>query len=105
MRRFADDHGLDLADSFAYSDSASDLPMLRAAGNAVVVNPDEELLAVARAEGWQVMRFEKLGRRLFVAGAALGAIAVGGIGSALASRNRSSNRVRARRGRAARIRR
>jgi hypothetical protein len=105
MRRFAEAHGLDLAASFAYSDSASDLPMLRSVGHAVVVNPDDALMAVARQEGWQVMRFEKLGRRLFVAGAALGALALGGIGSALASRGRSSNRVRARRGRAARIRR
>ena len=42
---------VDLAESFAYSDSASDLPMLRAVGNAVVVNPDEELRAVARERG------------------------------------------------------
>ena len=34
MRRFADEHGIDLAESYAYSDSASDLPMLRAVGNA-----------------------------------------------------------------------
>jgi HAD superfamily hydrolase (TIGR01490 family) len=105
IRRYADEHDLDLAESFAYSDSASDLPMLRAVGNAVVVNPDEALLDVARAEGWQVMRFEKLGRRLVVAAAAVGAVAVGGIGSALASRRRASNRVRSRSGRAARIRR
>jgi HAD superfamily hydrolase (TIGR01490 family) len=105
LRRFADDHDLDLATSFAYSDSASDLPMLRAVGNPVVVNPDEALLAVARGEGWQVMTFEKLGRRLMVAAAALGAVAVGGLGSAMASRRRASSRVRARRGRAARIRR
>ena len=104
MRRYAEDHDLDLAESFAYSDSASDLPMLRAVGNAVVVNPDEALLGVARAEGWRVMRFEKLGRRLVVAGAAVTALAVGGIGSVLASRRSASNRV-GRRGRPARIRR
>ena len=45
----------------------SDLPMLRAVGNAVAVNPDTELAEVARDEGWQVMRFEKLGRRLTIA--------------------------------------
>ncbi len=105
ISRYADEHALDLAESFAYSDSASDLPMLRAVGNAVVVNPDEPLLDVARAEGWRVMRFEKLGRRLVVAGAATTALVVGGIGSVLASRRGASNRVRARRGRAARIRR
>jgi HAD superfamily hydrolase (TIGR01490 family) len=105
MRRFADEHDLDLADSYAYSDSASDLPMLRAVGHAVVVNPDEALFEVARAEGWRVMRFEKLGRRLFVAGAAATALAVGGIGSVLASRRTPSTRVSSRRGRAGRIRR
>ena len=41
--------------------------MLRAVGNAVAVNPDTELAEVARDEGWQVMRFEKLGRRLTIA--------------------------------------
>jgi HAD superfamily hydrolase (TIGR01490 family) len=67
MRGFADEHGIDLETSWAYSDSVSDLPMLRAVGNPVAVNPDDELARVATAEGWRVMRFEKLGRRLAVA--------------------------------------
>jgi HAD superfamily hydrolase (TIGR01490 family) len=99
MTRFADDHGIDLAESYAYSDSASDLPMLRAVGKPVAVNPDDELARVARAEGWRVMRFEKLGRRLVVAGATLTAAAAGTL---LASRRR--NRL-APSGRAARLRR
>ena len=41
---------LDLSKSFAYSDSASDLPMLRAVSHPVAVNPDAALLQVARAE-------------------------------------------------------
>ncbi|MET0127937.1 MAG: HAD-IB family hydrolase, partial [Solirubrobacterales bacterium] len=68
MRRFADQHDIDLGASFAYSDSVSDLPMLRAVGTPVVVNPDEELTRIAREEGWRVMRFERLGRRLALAG-------------------------------------
>ena len=68
MRRFADEHDIDLDASFAYSDSVSDLPMLRAVGTPVVVNPDEELTRIAREEGWRVMRFERLGRRLAIAG-------------------------------------
>jgi HAD superfamily hydrolase (TIGR01490 family) len=72
IERLAEELGIDLGVSYAYSDSASDLPMLRAVGNPVVVNPDAALLAVARSEGWRVMRFEKLGRRL-AAGAALAA--------------------------------
>jgi HAD superfamily hydrolase (TIGR01490 family) len=92
MRRFSDKHGIDLDASYAYSDSASDLPMLRAVGNAVVVNPDQALLEVAKAEGWRVMRFEKLGRRLAIAGATALA-AVGGAG-ALASRRRNGRGAR-----------
>ena len=88
MRRFADEHDIDLAESFAYSDSASDLPMLRAVGCPVAVNPDEPLAQVAKAEGWRIMRFEKLGRRLAIAGATLVAAAVGWTGRSLTSRRR-----------------
>jgi HAD superfamily hydrolase (TIGR01490 family) len=64
MEAFAAEHGIDLADSYAYSDSLSDLPMLRAVGHPVAVNPDPALAGIAREEGWQTMRFEQLGRRL-----------------------------------------
>lgn len=75
MREIAERDGIDLEASWAYSDSASDLPMLRAVGHAVVVNPDPELARVAREEGWDVMRFETLGRRLKIAGGLAGAAA------------------------------
>jgi HAD superfamily hydrolase (TIGR01490 family) len=96
MRRFADEHEIELEASWAYSDSASDLPMLRAVGSPVVVNPDPELAEVARSEGWRVMRFEKLGRRMAIAGATLAAAAVGGSGTWLAARRRSSRAWRLR---------
>ena len=64
MEEFADRHGIELSASYAYSDSLSDLPMLRAVGNPVAVNPDPPLAAIAREEGWQTLRFERLGRRL-----------------------------------------
>jgi HAD superfamily hydrolase (TIGR01490 family) len=92
IRRFAEKHGIDLAESWAYSDSVSDLPMLRAVGHAIVVNPDGPLLEIARQEGWGVMRFERLGRKLVIAGATALAAAAGGIG-ALASRRRSGGRL------------
>jgi HAD superfamily hydrolase (TIGR01490 family) len=88
MRRFAAEHDIYLEASWAYSDSVSDLPMLRAVGIPVAVNPDPELARIAAEEGWRVMRFEKLGRRLAIAGATLTAAAVGGMGTALASRRR-----------------
>jgi phosphoserine phosphatase len=86
MQEFAGAHGVDLAESYAYSDSASDLPMLRAVGNPVVVNPDEELARVAREEDWRVMRFEKLGRRLAVFAGTAAALVVGVAGRSLAAR-------------------
>ncbi len=43
--------------------------MLRAVGHPVAVNPDRELALVARAHGWEIMRFETLGRRLKLAAA------------------------------------
>ena len=88
MRSFAAEHEIDLGESWAYSDSASDLPMLRAVGNPVVVNPDEELARIARERGWRVMRFERLGRRLKIAGAGLATVAVGGAGAVVAARRR-----------------
>jgi HAD superfamily hydrolase (TIGR01490 family) len=64
MEEFASRHEIDLSESYAYSDSLSDLPMLRAVGNPVAVNPDPPLAAIAKEEGWQTLRFERLGRRL-----------------------------------------
>ena len=77
MRQLAAAGGIDLAASYAYSDSESDLPMLRTVGHAVVVNPDTALRRVAREEGWEVMRFEQLGRRLKAAAAFAFAALVG----------------------------
>jgi HAD superfamily hydrolase (TIGR01490 family) len=74
--------GIDLAASYAYSDSESDLPMLRAVGNPVAVNPDVKLARIAREEGWQVLRFDRLGRRLKTAAGLATAAAAGGAGSA-----------------------
>ncbi|MBI4882576.1 MAG: HAD-IB family hydrolase [Actinobacteria bacterium] len=51
--------GFDLAHCWAYSDSASDLPMLEAVGHAVAVNPDAKLQRVAEQEGWPVVVFSK----------------------------------------------
>jgi phosphoserine phosphatase len=59
--------------------------MLRAVGHPVAVNPDAELLRVAREEGWEVMRFDRLRRRLQVGVAALALTGVAAGGGALLS--------------------
>jgi HAD superfamily hydrolase (TIGR01490 family) len=78
IRQLAAREDLDLAASWAYSDSESDLPMLRAVGHPVAVTPDRVLALVARARGWEIMRFETLGRRLKVAAAVPAAAAAAG---------------------------
>jgi len=59
MRRLAEEHEYDLARSYAYSDSITDLHMLEAVGNPYVVNPDRELRRQANARGWPVLVFTK----------------------------------------------
>jgi HAD superfamily hydrolase (TIGR01490 family) len=92
VRELAEKENIDLSASYAYSDSESDLPMLRAVGNPVAVNPDTELERVAREEGWRIMRFDKLGRRLRIAGAVAGIGLLGGGGGYLVARLRPSRR-------------
>jgi HAD superfamily hydrolase (TIGR01490 family) len=91
IREIAAREGIDLAESYAYSDSESDLPMMRTVGNPVAVNPDAALERVAREEGWRIMRFDRLGPILKIS-AAVGAIALvgGGGGYALARTRRQS---------------
>src|SRR5918911_666544 len=68
IRELAEREGIDLAESYAYSDSESDLPMMRAVGHPVAVNPDAQLARVAREEGWEILRFDRLGGRLKMLG-------------------------------------
>ncbi|HTP20497.1 MAG TPA: HAD-IB family hydrolase, partial [Solirubrobacteraceae bacterium] len=89
IEQLAAREGLDLESSYAYSDSASDLPMLRLVGHPVAVNPDKALTKAAREERWEVLRFDRLGRRLKAAVGLVGAAVAGGAGSAaLAARAR-----------------
>jgi HAD superfamily hydrolase (TIGR01490 family) len=88
IAQVAAERGIDLSASYAYSDSESDLPMLESVGNPVAVNPDAALERVARENGWRIVRFDKLGRRLRIA-AALGGLAFLGVGGGyVAARHR-----------------
>ena len=59
IRDLAEDEGIDLAASYAYSDSMTDRPMLEAVGNPVAVNPDRELRKLAEKRGWQIRDFRR----------------------------------------------
>jgi HAD superfamily hydrolase (TIGR01490 family) len=81
IRELAEREGIDLAESWAYSDSESDLPMLRLVGHPVVVNPDKELRRVAAQEGWDVIHLDHLRKRLRIAAGLAGATVVGSAGA------------------------
>ena len=48
-----------LASATFYSDSSNDLPLLRAVGHAVAVDPDRKLEAAATAAGWPILRLQR----------------------------------------------
>jgi len=90
VRALAARERLDLARCSAYSDSMNDLPMLSLVGHPNVVNPDAELLAVARSRNWPVHDF-RTGRRVTMialpAAAGAGAVA-GGMAAGVVLRRR-----------------
>jgi HAD superfamily hydrolase (TIGR01490 family) len=111
-RALAERHGYRLADSYAYSDSITDLPLLELVGHPHAVNPDRALRRVTRARGWPVLDFvapiplrARLGSRvrsLLPAGAvpftgAVGVFAVVTVLSAHRFRRHTASRRRAQR--------
>jgi len=61
LRSYARERGTDLRRSYGYADSHSDLPLLRAVGNPVAVNPDIALYRVARRHRWPVEKWQRSG--------------------------------------------
>jgi HAD superfamily hydrolase (TIGR01490 family) len=57
IRELVAERGYDLSASFAYSDSATDAPMLDAVGHAFVVNPDRGLRRMATEREWEMLTF------------------------------------------------
>jgi putative phosphoserine phosphatase/1-acylglycerol-3-phosphate O-acyltransferase len=58
VRRWATEHGVDLGESYAYSDSLYDVPLLSAVGHPFAVNPDLRLHAVATLRRWPVLHLD-----------------------------------------------
>ena len=58
LRHYASLHGVDLAKSFAYADSHSDLPMLASVGNPVAVSPDISLMRAAQRSQWSIVEWK-----------------------------------------------
>jgi HAD superfamily hydrolase (TIGR01490 family) len=59
LRDYADANGFDLAESVAYADSSSDLPLLDAVGFPVAVNPETRLASLAIKRGWLIEYWSK----------------------------------------------
>ena len=55
IREYAEREDVNLSESYAYSDSISDLPMLSIVGHPVAVNPDFRLKQTARQHDWAVL--------------------------------------------------
>ncbi|MCX5446024.1 HAD family hydrolase [Streptomyces nigrescens] len=59
VQELAVSEGYDLDRCYAYSDSATDVPMLAAVGHPFAVNPDRALRREAVARGWPVLSFNR----------------------------------------------
>jgi HAD superfamily hydrolase (TIGR01490 family) len=92
-------NGYELDQCYAYSDSASDLPMLEAVGHPVAVNPDGKLERHARRNGWPIVIFSQqtksVIRRSVTSAATIGVAGASfAVGAAVGSHRRRSSRSR-----------
>ncbi len=83
IEKLASDRGYDLALSYAYSDSISDLPMMEVVGHPVAVNPDSQLDSIAHERGWPIVIFARKTKRA-VAMSSVGVVALTAAGFAYA---------------------
>jgi HAD superfamily hydrolase (TIGR01490 family) len=58
MREYAEKNDINLSESYAYSDSISDLPMLSIVGHPVAVNPDFRLKQTAMQHDWAILNLK-----------------------------------------------
>ncbi|MDF3303604.1 HAD-IB family hydrolase [Rhodococcus sp. T2V] len=98
LREYAVKHDADLGDSFAYSNGAEDVPMLKSVGHPVALNPDRKLAATARQNGWPSVNLRppesgadpmSIARTTTAIGALMGA-AVFGVSAGLLTQNRQT---------------
>ncbi len=91
MKALAEERAIDLAASYAYSDSETDVPMLEAVGHPFAVNADRALARIAHDRQWPLLTFShpvtalsrsKSHTPFFVSAAIVGLAAVMGVGGA-----------------------
>ncbi|HEX9642376.1 MAG TPA: HAD family hydrolase [Acidimicrobiia bacterium] len=94
IEQLAAREGIDLSESYAYSDSTTDLPMMEVVGHPEAVNPEKELRRIAEERGWPIHEFAlpvSLRTRLakpvpIMSGATITALAVAAVAYALLKR-------------------
>ncbi|MEN8233709.1 MAG: HAD-IB family hydrolase [Actinomycetota bacterium] len=95
IRKIAEEKDYDLRLSYAYTDSAGDLPMLEVVGHPVAVNPDRALETIAYHRGWPIVEFSRTKKKVIKrTTAAVGAAGLAGIafGVGVTSGKRSAAR-------------
>ena len=100
IEQLATEHGIDLANSSAYSDSATDIPMLEIVGHGVAVNPGKVLAATALERGWEILNFTKpvrirdrVSRRVPIVTGAVAVIGVLALAAARSMRRMPKRRI------------
>jgi len=95
VQRFANEHDIDLKDSYFYADGDEDVALMYLVGNPRPTNPEGKMAAVAKRRGWPILRFNSRGpvgiRRKIRTLAGLGSIvpvASSAIGVGMLTRNR-----------------
>ncbi|MDQ1660114.1 MAG: putative phosphoserine phosphatase / 1-acylglycerol-3-phosphate O-acyltransferase [Blastococcus sp.] len=87
VRAFAEEHGIDLAQSYAYSNGDEDVPFLQTVGRPRALNPGRGLADAARHYSWPIARFRARGgggpRELARTAAGIGGM-LGGFATGLA---------------------
>ena len=84
IRKVAEERDYDLQLSYAYTDSAGDLPMLEIVGHPVAVNPDRTLESIAYHRGWPIVEFSRTRKTVVKrTTAAVGAAGMAGIAFAV----------------------
>lgn len=99
MTAVASADGIELADSYAYSDSSTDLPMLQLVGHPHAINPERDLREIAEREGWPILEFRRrvsLAKRLtqpvpLISGATVAAVIGAAIAWAVIRRKRAGS--------------
>ena len=55
VKKFVEMTNYEFQNSFFYSDSINDLPLLSAVGYPIAINPDEKLMSVSKLKGWRIL--------------------------------------------------